>query len=298
MTRRQKTGLFEDLIDVVSRLPWWACLGLAALSYLVLHALATPMAVTSVQPGQIGALATQALWKGWAYAGQIVVPMAFVFGAVLSALRRAKRGRLVSEVAQSRAPDALHAMSWRDFEMLVGEAFRLQGYEVAETGGGGADGGVDLVLRRDGEKFLVQCKQWRARKVRVQLVRELYGVMAAQGAVGGFVVTAGEFTEEASAFASGRNVKLVDGKALFGLIQQARASFAAREDVGRPVRRPPAPAPVRRREPAAGQAEAVPTCPSCSRAMTLKTARRGPNAGNQFWSCMGYPACTGTRPTA
>ncbi|NUZ09048.1 restriction endonuclease [Piscinibacter koreensis] len=294
MARRQKTGLFEDLIDVVSRLPWWACLGLAVLSYLVLHALATPMSATSVQPGQIGALATQALWNGWAYAGQIVVPMACVFGAVLSALRRAKRGRLVSEVAQSTAPDALHAMSWQEFEMLVGEAFRLQGYEVAETGGGGADGGVDLVLRREREKFLVQCKQWRARKVSVQVVRELYVMIAAQGAAGGYVVTAGEFTQEASAFASGRNVKLLDGMALFGLIQQAKASIAAREDVGRPLRSPPPP--VRRQEPAAAQAAVIPTCPSCSRGMTLKTARRGPNARNQFWSCTGYPSCRGSRP--
>ncbi len=38
----------------------------------------------------------------------------------------------------------LNGMSWREFEMLVGEAFRLGGYTVSETGGGGADGGVDL----------------------------------------------------------------------------------------------------------------------------------------------------------
>lgn len=55
-------------------------------------------------------------------------------------------------------------MSWQEFELLVGEAFRLQGYEVAEIGGGGPDGGVDLVLRKDREKFLVQCKQWKAFK--------------------------------------------------------------------------------------------------------------------------------------
>jgi restriction system protein len=46
-----------------------------------------------------------------------------------------------------------------------------------ETGGGGPDGGVDLVLRKPGgngsEKFLVQCKQWRALKVGVDVVREL-----------------------------------------------------------------------------------------------------------------------------
>ena len=82
---------------------------------------------------------------------------------------------------------------------------------MAESGGGGADGGVDLVLTRDGEKHLVQCKQWRAFKVGVDVVRELYGVMAAKGAAGGFVVTSGRFTDEAQDFARGRNVQLVDG---------------------------------------------------------------------------------------
>ena len=43
------------------------------------------------------------------------------------------------------------------------------------------------------------------------VVRELYGVMAAKGAAGGFVVTTGSFTEEAVSFAIGRKVTLVDG---------------------------------------------------------------------------------------
>ena len=38
------------------------------------------------------------------------------------------------------------------------------------------------MLRKDREKFLVQCKQWKAFKVGVTVVRELYGVMAAHGA--------------------------------------------------------------------------------------------------------------------
>jgi len=81
---------------------------------------------------------------------------------------------------------------------------------------------VDLVLTRPGknggEKFLVQCKQWRAFKVGVDVVRELYGVMAARGATGGFVVTSGRFIEDAIKFASGRNVALVDGPKLQGLL--------------------------------------------------------------------------------
>jgi restriction system protein len=53
-------------------------------------------------------------------------------------------------------------------------------------------------------------------------VRELYGVMAADGAAGGFVVSSGRFTYEAGAFAEGRIVRLLDGNALFTLIRSAR----------------------------------------------------------------------------
>jgi restriction system protein len=76
-------------------------------------------------------------------------------------------------------------MSWREFEQLVGEAFRQRGYQISENSGGGPDGGVDLVLRKGSEKWLVQCKQWRATQVGVVIVRELYGLIAAEGATGG-----------------------------------------------------------------------------------------------------------------
>jgi len=43
------------------------------------------------------------------------------------------------------------------------------------------------------KKFLVQCKQWKAFKVGVDVVQELHGVMAAKGVTCGFVVTFGRF---------------------------------------------------------------------------------------------------------
>ena len=38
-----------------------------------------------------------------------------------------------------------------------------------------------------------------------------------------------------------------------------------------------------------------PDCPSCGREMMARTARRGRNAGDQFWGCVAYPTCKGTR---
>lgn len=46
----------------------------------------------------------------------------------------------------------------------------------------------------------------------------------------------------------------------------------------------------------ASGAERGPACPQCDRPMALRTARKGPNAGRQFWGCSGYPECKGTRP--
>ncbi|MBN1919532.1 MAG: four helix bundle protein [Verrucomicrobia bacterium] len=39
----------------------------------------------------------------------------------------------------------------------------------------------------------------------------------------------------------------------------------------------------------------IPSCPECGRAMVLRTAQKGNNAGKQFWGCSGYPDCKGLR---
>lgn len=282
MSRRRKTSPLDDLLELVALLPWWAGLALAVASYVLLHHWAGQPVVVSGQPGQLGTMLTQTMWRSFAGIGQYVLPFICVIGAGTSAWRRRERRQIVTDVAQSRATDALDGMSWQQFETLVGEGFRLQGYRVVETGGGGADGGVDLVLTRGAEKFLVQCKQWRAFKVGVDVVRELYGVMAARGATGGFVVTSGRFTEDATAFAKGRNIRLVDGPQLHALIRQARGAASpatASADAGLP----------------ANSVASVPSCPLCDQPMVERTAKRGANAGKAFWGCAGYPACRGTR---
>lgn len=289
MARRKKSSPAEDLIELVAMLPWWVGVLLALLSYLLLHPLAASPLTVPAQPGQ-GTVVMQALWKGLASAGQYVLPIICLAAAGLSAWRRKVRRGLVADVAQSQASSALDGMSWREFELLVGEGFRLQGYQVVETGGGGADGGVDLVLRRPGknggETFLVQCKQWRALKVGVDVVRELYGVMAARGAACGFVVTSGRFTDDAISFASGRNVTLVDGPKLLALIQQAKARGA----------QPATRANATKASPLSTAPAQATTCPLCAKPMVRRTAKRGASAGGEFWGCTGYPACRGTRP--
>jgi len=39
-----------------------------------------------------------------------------------------------------------------------------------------------------------------------------------------------------------------------------------------------------------------PDCAACGKEMVLRVARKGAQAGSQFWGCSGYPECKGTRP--
>lgn len=284
MARKKRTSPAEDLIEIVAMLPWWLGVVLALVSYFFLHSIAsTYVAPATGQPGQIGHLAVDTLKKSMAGIGQYLVPVVCLVGAAVSAVRRRARTQLIQNVIAATGSIGLKAMSWQEFEHVVGEGFRLNGYAITENGGGGPDGGIDLVLKKDGEKFLVQCKQWRALKVGVTVVRELYGVMAAGGAAGGFVVTCGRFTEEAKAFAKGRNVTLLDGVELELMIRRTRAESASSH--------------TRQSTPVLQTSgTAAPDCPTCGVTMVERTVRRGVNAGMKFWGCTDYPSCEGTSP--
>jgi restriction system protein len=107
---------------------------------------------------------------------------------------------------------------------VLAEAYRRQGYEVAEMLGSGADGGVDLRLRNDGYSVVVQCKRWKGKPVPVQVVRELYGVMTDQGASAAKIVATTSFTQDAVAFAKGKPIELVDSNALLRLVRDVQTS--------------------------------------------------------------------------
>lgn len=280
---RRRQGAFEDFVDAAANLPWWMGVALALLSYVGLSLYAN-RPLPPPQPGEgIGDQAGKGLLYGFAATGRYFLPLVFLLGAGVSAFRSLRRKRLHARAGGEGGAEVVGGMGWREFELLVGEAFRQQGFSVLETGGGGADGGVDLILTRGSERFLVQCKQWRAQRVGVTTVRELYGVMAAEGAAGGFVVTSGTFTSDAKAFAEGRNIETIDGVALAKILKKRHATAPAGGG-GEPARR------------AAPSVDASPRCPRCNSAMTQRVAKKGASAGTAFWGCTKYPGCNGTRP--
>ncbi|MDQ2819770.1 MAG: restriction endonuclease [Pseudomonadota bacterium] len=286
MARKRKSSAAKDFIGLIALVPWWIGLTIGVISYLVLHGIATaPVVVVPSVQGLAGSLYgtfAQAL----AQAGQYLVPLMCLIGAGVSALGRQKRKNLLDGVAKAGNTNALAAMTWLEFEQMTGEWFRRQGYAITEVGGAGPDGGIDLVVHKNGEKFLVQCKQWRAVKVGVGVVRELYGVMAAERVAGGFVVTSGSFTEDAKKFAQGRNVELLDGAMLIHVLR------AASPELQQTGLKPPPKAAEEIHEPTMSR------CHVCGSDMVRRVAKRGANAGQAFLGCSGYPACKTTRPVS
>jgi len=175
-----------------------------------------------------------------------------------------------------REKQDLYDLTWKEFEELVADAYRGQGYTVEEVGGQG-DGGVDLILHKQKDIVLVQCKQYRNWNIGVRYIREFYGAKADHlDATCGIFVTCGAYSKDARAYAERHSIEIVDGDALLlliGNVSEARAALPTKQFTSR-----------------------TPSCPDCGTPMVQKTARNGKNAGSQFWACPTYPKCCGTRP--
>lgn len=217
MARRKDSG-----IDMVSKLPWQAGIVLGIAGYAAMrYGLGWCM---SAFGGPIGQTLGTALANG-AYA-----PIAWLLlsacwlAALISFFDNRRRQRLL---ASQTGLHSLSTMDWREFEMLVGEAFRKQGYKIRETGLGGADGGIDLILHRDNTTTLVQCKQWRTKLVDVRVVREMYGLMFHHHADAVKIVAIGHYTDDALRFVQGKPIELISGHALLTMVRECQATLQA-----------------------------------------------------------------------
>ena len=153
----------------------------------------------------------------------------------------------------------LRRLNSTEFEWLVGEVFRREGWTVRETGSvGQPDGNIDLEITRNGDRGIVQCKRWQSWPVGVDDVRGFLGTVTRERLKpeAGIFVTLSRFTDQARAEVAGTGLQLVDGNALHARIER-----------------------VRRSEP----------CPRCSAPMTLGKSPYG------WWLHCEAPGCGGKR---
>ncbi len=240
-------------IDLLVELPWWVSVQVSVTVYVMLaHVLPSIQTDNQVTAVVFKAFETPAPY----IAGVILLAAPFAF---LNARRKAK------QLDTQRNIQTVRDLHWRNFEELVAEAYRRQGYRVNE-GGYGADGGIDLELRKDDQLTLVQCKQWKTQKVGVNVVREMFGVLTAHQANHFIIISSGTFTQQAIDFAAGKPIELIDGPKLLALVNDVQVSPQV-------------------------TIEKTKACPKCSGELVERTAKRGPNAGKRFLGCSNFPKC-------
>jgi restriction system protein len=261
---RGKKGILDDLMVM----PWW-CSPIAAVVAFVGIGYLLPALLPQDNPAFV-VFKTVLPKIAPIVAFILLVPMPFAY------FNGRKKMRLVDS---NKDLDSIRALSWREFEQLVAEAFRRKGYTVRENLTAGPDGGVDVELEKDGQLHLVQCKQWKTQKVGVSVVREMYGLMVAHNARSVSIVSSGIFTQEAQNFAEDKPIDLIDGVQLNKLISRVqRSGSGAQVDTSLRVKpQPPT------------------SCPRCGSELVTRAARRGSNAGKQFIGCSGYPKCKYTQ---
>ncbi len=267
----------ESGLDIVAALPWPLGVILGIVAFLGIrygigaYLSSAPMGMFR----QIGTGFSKALTP-LSWGGLIVCWVA----AAVSFAKRQRRKKLLET---RTGLESIRSIDWRDFERLVGEAFRRRGYSVEETGLGGADGGIDLILRKSGRTELVQCKQWRLQQVKPNVVREMWGLVSHHKADGIKIVCVGGYTDAAADFAQGKAIELITGDQLLEMIREVQST----------------PANLHASKPASVQtaatAQAAPTCPRCGGTMLRRTNKA---TDVPFWGCASFPKCRGTLEAA
>lgn len=211
----------------------------------------------------------------------------FFYGLSVFAAFFAAIGYFKKRVAGKRRSDffdsrrnllALKQLPWRDFEFFVGTFFEKQGYSV-EMRGGVKDGGIDLIVKKDGRASFVQCKKYQANQVNLSMVRDFLGALSSfANSNPAFFVTTGTFTLDARKFTEENGIEAIDGSRLMEYLASVPSSYRS----GLVEARSSA---------VSDELRDGRICPDCGAPMVLRVAKKGIHANKHFWGCTKYPKC-------
>jgi hypothetical protein len=181
------------------------------------------------------------------------------------------------EISPPELLERLKKIDWFQFEKFVEFTYRKLGYAVTRKGGANPDGGVDLLVEKDGVTSAIQCKQWKTWNVGLSAMREFLGALTDARIPRGIFITLKGYTSDAKAFAEKQGIEILNETGLARMLETTDARFdPAMLEILNDTRK---------------------FCPKCEREMVLKTATKGKGEGQQFWACTGYPwKCRYTMP--
>lgn len=139
----------------------------------------------------------------------------------------AKQARLNrAKVTAAMIADA-YADRPAEFEHYCADLFRAYGYQATVTPPS-RDGGYDIELVGNGQRYLVECKCFQpTATVGRPHLQKLVGANATVGAEGLIFVTTAGFTADARVYAAASQVELIDGKRLSAMARESSPTQSA-----------------------------------------------------------------------
>jgi len=227
-------------------------------------------------------------------------------------LKRTELERLAKEYLPSISE--LRSLSPQRFEDFIAEMFKALGYEVKQTPYSN-DAGRDAELRKEGVLRLLECKRYSEdNNVGRPDIQKFHSAIVNAKAAGGYFVTTGYFSRQATEYAKIQQIETINGDELLNYLIEARHdppgsdSYRSQcrdcsETVLHSVTKP-APvacpnghtvAPTITFEDivlrSTGRAEGL--CKRCGKSLRVVSGRRG-----KFLGCSGFPQCRYTQSIA
>ena len=115
----------EGILDLLAEAPWWMSVVVAGVAFLVLRY------ILPVVDGENLAL------KGLVRIAPVLAPWVFLFFLVPAPFSIYNSWRKKKLLDSQKDLHSIRSLGWREFEELVGEAYRRQGYTVRENAGAG-----------------------------------------------------------------------------------------------------------------------------------------------------------------
>ncbi|WP_052659377.1 restriction endonuclease [Bacillus alveayuensis] len=126
--------------------------------------------------------------------------------------------RELEKIKEQSTLEQLKLMDPHEFERFVKLLFEWMGYQAELTPRTG-DGGKDIILQRNGEKSLVECKRYNKSKVTRPDVQKFHSALMDCHATKGYYVTTGEFTQPARDYCADKPIDLINGEKLVKMLR-------------------------------------------------------------------------------
>jgi restriction system protein len=144
---------------------------------------------------------------------------------------------------------SVRRLSWEGYSALVADIYRRRGHSVFAGDGPDSDV-IDMEISSDGrDRVIVNCQLRGMRQISAEPLREMVHVAERNGADGVLLITDGDFSDAAHAFAAEHPLILVDGDELLRLVLELTLGDEKQRRIGARLARLFVPADARGRIP-------------------------------------------------